>query len=359
MLAEVGLLFTSSYDELVILQRVTEIAVPELADACSVYLTDVPGELERVAIEKVERPIGDASSQIAVPLVVRGAVIGVLTLVRSSPRQPYDHDDLVFAEELARRVAMHVDHARLLADQSRLIAQLEESNRELEQFADITSHDLKTPLRGIGHLATWIEEDIAPWATDGARTHLQLLRDRVRRCEDMIDGILSYSRAGRIIDNPVEVDVAELVTEVICLLDAPANMSIVIEPPLPVIHTARIPLQQVMLNLISNALRHANSEAPTVVIGGAPIEGGWEFFVRDNGQGIDPAQHDRIWQMFRTLRQREGIDGTGIGLSIVRRIVEGVAGRAWVESSPGEGATFRFTWPSTFSTRWRRGPAPA
>jgi light-regulated signal transduction histidine kinase (bacteriophytochrome) len=354
VLAEVGLLFTSGGDEDEILRRVAEIVVPTLADTCSVLRSGATG-LETVASQRIENLPGDVGSQVSVPLLVRGGdVIGVLVLRRSAHHPQYTHDDLVFAEELARRIAMHVDHARLLSDQTQLISQLEQSNRELDRFADVASHDLKAPLRGIGHLATWIEEDLSPFVTEGGRTHLQLLRDRVQRLEDMIDGILRCSRAGRIVDDPVEVDVRELTSEIVGLLAAPASASIVIDQALPTLQTVRIPLQQVLLNLVGNALAHASSEHPCVHVGGSPIDGGWEFFVRDDGKGIAAAHHEQIWRMFKTLRHRETAS-TGIGLSIVRRIVESVGGRAWVESELGEGATFRFTWPSTLQHRpWQR-----
>jgi signal transduction histidine kinase len=353
VLAEVGLLFTSGGDEVDILRRVAEIAVPTLADACSVLRSGATG-LEPVANQRVENLSGKVWTQISVPLLVRGDVIGILVLQRMSSNCTYTHDDLVFAEELARRIAMHVDHARLLSDQAQLISELEQSNGELDRFADVASHDLKAPLRGIGHLATWIEEDLAPSVSEGGRTHLQLLRDRVRRLEDMIDGILRYSRAGRIVDDPVEVDVRELTSEVVGLLDAPPEASIVIDPALPTLRTVRIPLQQVLLNLVGNALAHASHDRPCVHVGGTQIDGGWEFFVRDDGKGIPPAHHEQIWQMFKTVRHRE-TPTTGIGLSIVRRIVESVGGHAWVESELGAGATFRFTWPATLQRTWRRG----
>jgi len=356
VLAEVGLLFTSGGDELALLHRVAEIAVPALADACSVQLSGATG-LEPVASQRVGAPGVTIGSQLSVPLLVRGDVIGILVLQRVATAPTYTHDDLVFAEELARRIAMHVDHARLLSDQAQLISELEQSNRELDRFADVASHDLKAPLRGIGHLATWIEEDLSPFVSEGGRTHLQLLRDRVQRLEDMIDGILRYSRAGRIVDDPVEVDVRELTTEVVGLLAASPDASIVIDPTLPTLRTVRVPLQQVLLNLVGNALEHGKSEHPHVQVGAAPIEGGWEFYVRDDGAGIPPAHHAQIWQMFKTVRARPPAT-TGIGLSIVRRIVESVGGHAWVESELGAGATFRFTWPATLQRTWRRTPTP-
>ena len=130
-----------------------------------------------------------------------------------------------------------------------------------------------------------------------------------------------------------------------------------IDPALPTLRTVRIPLQQVLLNLVGNALAHANCEHPSIHVGASPIEGGWEFFVKDDGRGIPQAHHEQIWQMFKTVRSREAAT-TGIGLSIVRRIVESVGGHAWVESQLGEGATFRFTWPATLQRAWRRGGLP-
>lgn len=353
VLAEIGMLFGG--DEIAILRRVAEIAVPALADACSVLRSGATG-FESVASQRIENLGGDLCSRISVPLLARGDVIGILVLQRASLDHAYTHDDLVFAEEVARRVALQVDHARLLSDQAQLITELEQSNRELDRFADVASHDLKAPLRGIGHLATWIEEDLSPFVSEGGRTHLQLLRDRVQRLEDMIDGILRYSRAGRIVDDPVEVDCRELTTEVVAMLDAPPGASIMIDA-LPTLRTVRIPLQQVLMNLVGNALAHANREHPSVHVGASAIDGGWEFFVRDDGNGIPRAHHEQIWQMFRTARARDATT-TGIGLSIVRRIVESVGGHAWVESELGAGATFRFTWPTTLQRTWRRTQTP-
>ncbi len=351
------MLFTSSGGEVEILRRVAEIVVPSLADACSVLRSGATG-FETVASQSITNREAELASRISVPLLARGDVIGILVLQRASVEHSYTHDDLVFAEEVARRVALQVDHARLMSDQAQLITELEQSNRELDRFADVASHDLKAPLRGIGHLATWIEEDLSPFVSEGGRTHLQLLRDRVQRLEDMIDGILRYSRAGRIVEDPVEVDCRELTTEVVALLDAPSDASIVIDAELPTLRTVRIPLQQVLMNLVGNALSHGNREHPSVHVGASQIAGGWEFFVRDDGNGIPAAHHEQIWQMFKTMRPRE-VATTGIGLSIVRRIVESVGGHAWVESEVGAGATFRFTWPANLQRTWKRTPTPA
>ncbi len=353
MLAEIGLLFASRDDHLAILERVADVAVPALADRCAVFLRGRGESLERVAMKYSDPTLQRFCSQLAVPMVVRARVIGVLVLSRAH-EPSYDRDDLAFVEELARRVAMYVDHAMLLRDQKHLIAELERTNRDLDQFAHVASHDLKTPLRGIAHLATVIRQELAEQMSERSRGNLELLEGRVHRLEDMIDGVLRYSLAGRSMDPAVPVDVGLLVREVIELLDPPAEAQIAIDPALPSLHTARIPLQQVFLNLLGNALKHADRDNIQLEIGGVAGEGEWELFVRDNGPGIAPRYHEQIWGMFCTLAPRDRVEGSGIGLAIVRRTVEAVGGRAWLESEPGHGATFRFTWPISTPQRWRR-----
>ncbi|MBI5334351.1 MAG: CHASE domain-containing protein [Burkholderiales bacterium] len=246
---------------------------------------------------------------------------------------------------------------RLKAEQEReaLLQEISRSNRELDQFAYVASHDLKAPLRGIGNLAQWIEEDLGSLGTglpDGVADQLRLLRGRVGRMESLIDGILLYSRAGRTAATQEAVDVALLLRETVELLSPPAGVEVRIEPPLPRFTTDRVALQQVFMNLIGNAIKHA---APRPAQGqGARVEVScqddgrlWRFAVSDNGPGIAPAYHERIWGLFQTLEARDKVEGTGIGLSIVRKAVEAHGGRAWVESAEGQGATFFFTWPKS------------
>ena len=523
VLAEVSLLLASSDDHLTILQRLTEIAVPALGDACSVHVVDPAGALQPVRPPDLlgahDDPIAQIASRIiatrtseradrhiAVPLHVRGRVIGVLTLMRT---EPYDEDDLAFADELALRVAMFVDNAMLLrevaareaalrdemtrletlnrigqqlaqihevdevvkkvceaataltgaevglffitgeskyalcgatleeaaavaahqhelhptlsralridnvremtapanlgvlgtlprvtsylavpikgrrgdvigaialghsqpgafdvraeqlitglasltataADSARLfqeahelIAALERSNRDLDHFAYVTSHDLRAPLRGIANLSKWVEDDMGDALTPRSRDHLHLVRSRVQRLEDLIQGVLDYSRAGRVADEPIEIAVGELVGEVVELLSPPSHVHVGIGH-LPTLRSTRVPLEQVFMNLIGNALKHGGTH---IEVGAEPVSDGWEFFVRDNGPGIPARFHAQIWGLFQTLKSRDHVETTGIGLAIVQRIVEAHGGRTWLESEEGRGATFRFTWP--------------
>jgi signal transduction histidine kinase len=225
-------------------------------------------------------------------------------------------------------------------------AELERSNRALDEFAHVASHDLKAPLRAISSYAEWIEEDAAGALGMEAAAHLHRLRERANRMRLMIEGLLEYARAGREQATVQQLSVGPLLQDVIELLDPPAGTVIDIPPGLPTVAAARAPLQQVFLNLVGNALKHAAPTGPVRIdIAARRADNGWEFSVADNGPGIPDALHERIWVLFHTAEPESRAVGTGIGLAVVKRVVEAHGGRAWVESNEGAGATFRFLWP--------------
>jgi signal transduction histidine kinase len=290
--------------------------------------------------------ISRITSYLAVPVRGRrGDVIGSIAIASSRPRA-FDGRAEQLVTGLASLTATATESARLFRQAHELITALETSNHDLDQFAYVASHDLRAPLRAISNLGRWIEEDLGDALTETSAGYLKLLKRRVQRLDDLIQGILDYSRAGRVPDAPQDIDTGVLVREVLEMLEVPAGVSIDIDPRMPLLHTTHVPLQQVFMNLIANALRHGGSASPRLEIGAEPISEGWELYVRDNGPGVPARFHTQIWELFQTLQPRDVVESTGIGLAIVRRIVEAHGGNAWIDSEEGRGATFRFTWPN-------------
>lgn len=227
-------------------------------------------------------------------------------------------------------------------------AELERSNRELDQFAYVASHDLKTPLRGIHNLATWIAEDAGAVLPEPSIEHLVKLRGRVQRMERLLDDLLAYSRVGRREGKAETVQVKALLEEVIYLLAPPDGFTIHLPSDLPTIVTPHTPLELVFRNLIGNAIKHHQQPAQGRIDIGAQDVGNYiEFCVRDNGPGIDPQHHERIFGMFQVLRPRDEIEGSGMGLAIVKKAVEHRKGTIRLQSALGRGTTVYFTWPKT------------
>lgn len=293
------------------------------------------------------------------PLLIDDQLVGVLAMFARHPLSKTDFDALATVANgisvgIARARAMDALRAseaeqRRRADQlERVAAALERSNEELDAFAYAASHDLRAPLRGISSLAQWIEEDLQGALRDETREMLALMRSRMHRMEGLIDGILQYSRAGRVHEAPGPVDVGALVHDVVDLL-APPEGSVTIAPDLPQVVGERTSLQQVFQNLIGNALKHAGAGA-RIAITGKDAGEFCEFAVSDDGPGIAAEFHDRIWGIFQTLQPRDKIEGAGIGLTLVRKLVETQGGTVRLVSAPGAGATFTFTWRKMAAT---------
>ena len=237
------------------------------------------------------------------------------------------------------------ERRRIEAEKDRQRQELERSNADLEGFAYIASHDLKAPLRAIGHLADWIQEDVGQTAGRETIQNLGLLQGRVTRLQMLLDGLLNYSRIGRV-DSPVEeIDIPRLVREIVTLLSPRSGFIVSCAGPMEPIHTRVAPLRVVLENLIGNGLKHHDRHAGHVAVSMRPVDGAAEFRVSDDGPGIEPRFHDRIFQIFQTLASRDDLEAGGIGLAIVKRQVEGHGGRIRVESAPpARGSTFVFTW---------------
>lgn len=235
------------------------------------------------------------------------------------------------------------ERKRLEAEQARMIHELESANEELKNFAYVVSHDLKAPLRAIGSLADWIAADQQDRLDEEGQEHLRLLIQRVRRMDGLIDGVLRYSRIGRIHEAAVAVDLNELLHEVIDSLASPGHIAVTVAPELPTIRAEKTAIQQVLQNLIANAIRYLDKPQGRIEIDCIDQGESWKFSVADNGPGIESRHFERIFQLFQTLNPRDRVESTGVGLAIVKKIVEQCGGQVWVESTPGQGSTFFFT----------------
>ena len=228
--------------------------------------------------------------------------------------------------------------------------ELQRSNAELEQFAYVASHDLKAPLRGISNLASWIEEDIGDAMTDETKKHMALLNNRIDRLSTLLEDLLQYSRAGREKNEVRTVDLESDLPELFRLVSANDSFELELENRMPTLDTAVAPIEQIFRNLFSNAIKHHDRDQGKIVVANRRLGDRYEFIVRDDGPGIAPEYQERIFGMFQTIRSRDEVEGSGIGLSVSKKLVESVNCGIWVESVPAtqRGTAIHFTWP----VRW-------
>jgi len=247
---------------------------------------------------------------------------------------------------LERSIRHAIDRKRAEAQQLQLLAALAAANQELKDFAYIVSHDLKAPLRGIISLADWFMRDYGAVLDEEGKELLQLMAGRVRRMNNLIDGVLKYSRVGRVHETKSRIDLKTLIVELIDGISLPPRFSIHLETELPCLFAEETRIYQLFQNLISNAIKYMGKAEGTVWIGYTPDPQGGYFYVRDTGMGINVRHFDKIFQIFQTLTPRDQAESTGVGLAIVKKIVELYGGKIWVTSDVGTGSTFSFTLPN-------------
>jgi len=224
--------------------------------------------------------------------------------------------------------------------------ELERSNKELNEFAYVASHDLKAPLRGIMQLAQWIEEDIKENIEDQTKEYLSLMQNRVTRLERLLDDLLAYSRIGRKHGDFKEINIKALVEDIFHLIDPPTGFRLTCGENLPTLVTLSVPLEQIFRNLIGNAIKHHNSEEGSIQIEAEVTNSGFVFTVSDDGPGIEVAQHKRVFEIFKTLKPRDEVEGSGMGLAIVKKLLDSYKSDINIESDGVRGTKMRFTWPT-------------
>lgn len=244
----------------------------------------------------------------------------ISTIVDVSPRKEVEAERRRYAEELERR------------------------NRALDEFAYLVSHDLKAPLRAISMVSHWLHTDYGPVLGPEGVAHLTTLRERVAKMDALIQGALTYARAGREQGALEPVDCEAVLAEVLRMVEIPERFRVATSTPLPTVTYDRDHLAKILLNLVTNAIQHHDRPAGVVEVSAVESDAEWTFCVQDDGPGIDGKHHERVFRMFERLANARG-DSSGVGLAIVRMLVERHGGRVTLASTPGAGCAFRFTIP--------------
>jgi signal transduction histidine kinase len=228
---------------------------------------------------------------------------------------------------------------------------LEQTNKELETFAYVASHDLKSPLRGIAQLSNWIDEDLAEKEFAEVGKHTQMLRNRIQRMEKLLDDMLVFYRAGKIDGNITRIDLAHMAKELFEIQNTKAGLHLELGDNLPVFDSLSTPFEQILRNLFSNAIKHHDLDEGVIRIEGRRLNNDfYEISVSDDGPGIPTQFQERVFGMFQTLRPRDELEGSGMGLALIRKIVETYRGKISVHSD-GRGCRFTFTWPQTIKRK--------
>jgi PAS domain S-box-containing protein len=271
---------------------------------------------------------------------------------------PIETDDGVKVLSAITDISARVKAGEKLAEHR---DELERSNKELATFAYVASHDLKSPLRGIFQISHWIEEDLNNGQVDAIPQHMNLLRGRLRRMERLLDDLLAYSRAGRMEGSVSQVELGKWAQNIFELQAPPEGFTLAVDPDLPTFTTLATPLEQVLRNLFANAIKHHDKAQGCIQLSGRTVgKGFYEFSVTDDGPGISPEYQERVYIMFQTLRPRDEVEGSGMGLALVKKIVEAYGGNTSIASDGIRGCAIRFTWPINIEERLpRANPAEA
>ncbi|WP_243688394.1 sensor histidine kinase [Geotalea toluenoxydans] len=249
---------------------------------------------------------------------------------------------LVFSEDITHR--KHAEQER-----ERLITELQRSNAELQQFAYVSSHDLQEPIRMVTSYVQLLQKRYQGKLDEKAEMYISFIVEAAHRMSSLINDLLALSRVGRREREFMPVETELVVKEALDNLRVAMEESgaRITKDPLPMVMGDPVQLLQLFQNLIGNAIKYRKKEVtPEVQISAERKKNQWLFGIHDNGIGIEPQYHDKIFVIFQRLHQREEYQGTGIGLAICQKIVENHGGMVWVESTPGEGSTFYFTLPA-------------
>jgi len=402
-LAEAGALLSSSLDYETTLGNVAKLAVPGFADWCTVDILDEREQVQRVAVqhsnpEKIRfafefaqkyppreddisrialrtgksillenipdedvaahardaehlrmiRELGLSSLMIA-PMLLGNARLGIITFVHTESRRSYTPADLQIAEEIARRAASAIAHARLFARELRSNEELRRVNEDLNQFAYSASHDLQEPLRMVAIYSQLLQRKYGESLDSKGREYMRFTLQGAQRMEMLVKDLLAYTQAANSGDEGTgAVDASAVLEQALTNLQTSIeeNQATVTRSSLPLLQVKAVHLLQLFQNLIGNAIKYRSTNlAPEVAVSWEDENGWCKVCVTDNGIGVPAPYAKQIFGIFKRLHAGDKYSGTGIGLAICQRIVERYGGRIWVESEEGNGSRFCFTLP--------------
>ena len=240
-------------------------------------------------------------------------------------------------------ITIRTEHAKAILKHTK---ELELSIKELDNYAYVASHDLKAPLQGIRQLANWIEQDLEGQLQDETKTYIDLMQNRISRLEKLLEDLLAYSRLGWKHGDYGEVNVATITQEIFTLLNPPAGFQLKCDDSLPIFETLKTPFELIVRNLLNNAIKHRDQDSGIIKFSAKLKQSFYEFTLFDNGPGIPPEHHERVFGIFQTLKPRDEVEGSGIGLAMVRKLIDRYNCKINIESDGKRGTSFIFTWPT-------------
>ena len=228
-----------------------------------------------------------------------------------------------------------------------MMVALQNSNRELDEFAYVASHDLKAPLRVIDNASAWLEEDLGEQLQGDDKEHLNLVRSRVKRMEKLLDDLLEYARIGKASHKHHMhfVEANDIIENAIQMVNKPEGFEIVVQPLYKTIELQPMPMQQIFMNLINNAIKHHDKPQGIIYLGLEIHKDHYTMSVKDNGPGFEEKYYNQVFHLFKTLKSRDQVEGSGMGLAIVKKHINLAGGHIWIESTLGQGTSFYWTWP--------------
>lgn len=274
-------------------------------------------------------------------LIIDSLLLFIFILLSRANHRAVEYADEVTQDLQQQKMQLEIAHQ----DLQQRNAELEEANKDLDQFAFVASHDLKAPLRGISQLAQWIEEDLKEHFTEQTTEFMSLLQGRSRRLEKLLDALLSYSRIGRENNSFENFHLGERVKELFTLVNPNDNFKLECREDIGTMTTLIVPLELVLRNLLSNAVKHHHKSAGTIQFTAYQKDDYYCMQIADDGPGIPQQYHDQVFDLFKTLKPRDEVEGSGLGLSMVKKILDRYQCKYRILANQGGGTCFIFEWP--------------